>query len=136
VGDTVEVQHPVVPQTGLAVVLSRSLDLATGLASADFGWMASSDTHVVLAQQSVAFVANQPVSATLQTQGSDRIITLLEQDGRPIANAAVTLDGQTTRYTDSAGRVEFPVALTPPGNHTLDVVTQDGRTYSETVLIA
>ncbi len=136
VGDTVEVQHPIVPQAGLAIVLNRSLDLATGLTSAEFEWIASSNTRVVLVQQSVAFVANRPVSAAVQTQGSDRILTLVEQDGRPIANATVTLDGQTTRYTDSAGRVEFPVALMPPGNHSLSIVTQDGRTYSETVLIA
>ena len=136
VGDTVNVSHPVCLQTGNAIVVNRTLNLPTSLTDCELEFTASSSTRVVLVQQSNAFAANEPSSAVLQTIGSERVVTITEETtGEPIGNAAVTLDGQVTRYTDTAGVVEFPVAIMPAGMHTLDILTVDGRELSMTVLV-
>jgi hypothetical protein len=47
----------------------------------------------------------------------------------------VTLDGATTRITDAAGNVAFPVDLMLPGPHTLTAVAPDGAELTMLVYV-
>lgn len=135
VGDGVTLSHPMSPATGTHMVLSRETNLDTGAGSASVLVPVGDAPVVRLVNQSSAFDPAQYANAIVTNAGADRILTLVEQDGRPIANAAVTLDGGIVRYTDSAGRVSFPVSSMPAGEHVLAILTEDGRTLTMTVLI-
>jgi hypothetical protein len=69
------------------------------------------------------------------TQGSSRIVTITDDNGRPIANAACTLNRSLTRTTDSGGRVSFPISAMPPGSHIIDVVASGFQPFQLTVVI-
>lgn len=91
---------------------------------------------VRIVAQASRFAAQPLTGAAAQTVGDERIVTLTETSGEPIGQAAVTLRARSlTRYTDSSGRVSFPVASMPPGDHWLDVTTGDGRTLSLLVTV-
>ena len=82
-----------------------------------------------------AYTPEPYAGATVATQGSNRIITITDDTGRPIAGAACTLDGSLTRTSDSAGRVSFPVSAMPPGAHTIDVIATGYSPFRLTVVI-
>jgi hypothetical protein len=63
------------------------------------------------------------------------VLTITNDDGTPTVNAAVTLDGKLTRFSDSSGHVAFPATAMPAGAHTIDILTSDGRALSTTVLV-
>lgn len=135
VGDGIALNHPNSPANGTHMVLARETNLDTGASVATVRAPVGDAPVVRLVNQSGAFDPAQYANATVANAGSDRILTLVEQDGRPIANAAVQLDGGITRYTDSAGRVSFPVSAMPAGEHTLSILTTDNRTLTMTVLV-
>lgn len=135
VGDVIALAHPASPASGTYRVLSRDLDLDTGTTSVGIVAPVGDVPAVRLVAQSAAFDARQYASVGVETIGGERVLTLRSDDGTPIVGAAVTLDDSITRYTDAAGRVSFPAASMPPGEHTLSIVTADGRTLTTTVLI-
>lgn len=135
VGDTITASHPVLQYSGTATILSRTQKFSNGVSDIEFEAFIGQVPRVVITRQSEAFTANNYVGADVQSQGSERLLTLKEESGAPIVNAAVTLDGQTTRYTDASGRVSFPVAIMPVGTHTLTINTTDGRTLTTSVLV-
>ncbi len=135
VGQGVSLEHPAIPATGTHQVLTRSLTLSSGLTSIDLSVPIGSVPATRILQQSEAFDPQTYASAGIQTVGSDRVITLTNSDGTPIANAQVTLDGTLTRQSDSSGRVSFPASAMPPGTHVLHIITADGRTLDSSVLV-
>lgn len=135
-GDPVSLAHPLLPAIGAPfATIGRTLDLGAGTTDVQFRVPVGAAPTVVLAGQSYQFAPQQYAGVAVQTQGTDRILTLTNDDGSPIAGAAVTLDGAITHYTDGAGRVSFPASMMPPGEHTLVIVTSDGRTLTTTVLV-
>lgn len=126
--DPVRLDHDALPLGGVYVALSRVLDTATGLSVITFTVPTEAEPAVRIVRQSEAFAVD-PVQITTQNIGSDRVLTLHEQStGGPMVGASVTVDAQLTRTTDASGAVRFPAAMLPPGPHTLDIVTADGRT--------
>lgn len=133
-GMRVDLDHPRSPYAGAAMVLSAVIDAAAGTTEIGIRVSAGSVPRVVLVQQAAIIEAQQYASVTVQTQGTDRLLTVQGSDGAPLANARVVLDGQLVRYSDSAGRVLFPVSAMPLGEHTLEV--SDGTlTLTFTVLV-
>lgn len=130
VGNTVTIAHPGLPVSGAHLILSRSVDLDNDTCSIGLRIPCGDIPAVRLVRQSAASESQQYTSATVVTQGSERVLTLLDDrpGNPPIVAAQVTLDGGTQiRFTDAAGRVSFPVSSMPPGPHRLDVLTADGR---------
>ena len=82
-----------------------------------------------------AYTPEPYAGATVATQGTNRIITITDDTGRPITGAACTLDGSLTRTSDGAGRVSFPVSAMPPGAHTIDVIATGYSPFRLTVVI-
>ena len=82
-----------------------------------------------------AYTPEPYAGATVATQGTNRIITITDDTGRPIAGAACTLDGSLTRTSDGAGRISFPVSAMPPGAHTIDVIATGYSPFRLTVVI-
>lgn len=135
VGESIAIAHPAAPIGGIFVVLSREVDLDSGRVTASFVAPVGDMPAVRLVAQSAAFDTVQYDGVTVETRGTERVLTLREENRAPIVGAEVTLDGTLRRYTDAGGRVSFPVAAMPPGDHRLDIRTADGRTLTTTVLI-
>lgn len=137
VGDIVALDHVSLPVQGDYMILSRAVDFDADLTSIAFEVPVGDEPIVSLVRVSTAFSPEQYASVSGETSGSSYILTLREEDGRPMAGAAVTMDGSTTRYTDSGGRVSFPGNIATPGRHTLDIVTNDDppQTLSSIILI-
>jgi hypothetical protein len=136
VGDFVKLAHPVISCNQLLQVMARSRDLTADLTDVSLLVPVGPEPGVRLIGSSTAFTPLTFASLDLNTVGGNRIITLLNSDGSPIVNAAVTLDNETTRNTDASGTVSFPVSLMPPGDHLIYVSCQDGRTFSQTVTVS
>lgn len=116
-------------------VLASERVLDTGLCSIEAALPIGDVPRVVLREQGALF-APVPVGLSAQTVGSDRILTLrAQEDGTPLAGAAVTVDRTVTRTSDAAGRVVFPAAVLGPGQHRLDILTADGRALSLLVIV-
>jgi len=134
-GDGLSLDHARLPIAGTFRVMGRSVDLVTGISAVEFDVPAGPVPAVRMVRQSTQLEPEQYANVGILTQGDSRIINLIDEDGRPISQGAVTLNGETTRYTDSAGNVSFPVDLMPPGQHTLTILTSDGRTLTTTVTV-
>lgn len=135
IGDALSILHPASPAGGSHIVIAREWNLDSGLASVSVVVPVGDVPAVRLAAQSAAFETTQYAGVSVETRGSERVLTLREENGAPIVGAEVTLDGAIRRYTDAGGRVSFPVTAMPPGDHTLSIVTADGRPLTTTVLI-
>lgn len=119
-GDVVTASVPALGITGAALVVSSAiaevgstpvLELSAGTAPV-----------VEITSSATAYTPESYAGATVATSGSERTITVTGPDGRPIAGAQCTLNGATTRFSDGAGRVSFPLYLMPPGTHTIRIV--------------
>lgn len=82
-----------------------------------------------------AYTPEQYVGASVATQGNQRVITITDDTGAPLAGAQCTLDGSIVRTSDGAGRVSFPVSAMPPGPHTIDVLAVGFSPFRMTVII-
>jgi hypothetical protein len=135
VGESVTMAHPVVPVTGDHVVIGSELVFATGKTSIDIQAPAGGVPRTRIVQQSEAFDPQAYAGIGVQTVGTDRVFTLKNEDGTPMAGAAVTLPSGLTRFTDAGGRVAFPITSMPPGTYELSIVTADGRSLKTSVLV-
>lgn len=135
-GDDIAVSWPLPASQAVTVpVLSVERSLDTARASVDV-LLAVGEMPAVQLREQAALFAPIPIAISATTVGSDRIITLrAQEDGTPLAGAAVTIDGTLTRTSDAAGRVVFPAAVLTHGQHRLDIVTQDGRSLSLLVVV-
>lgn len=135
VGDFVQFNHPLLLYRSPLMVLSRERNLSTDKTKIGVSLGSGAVPTLKLLKQSSAFAQQQYVSLQVDTEGDQRVLTLLNEDGSPIINAQVTLDGQYTRTTDGAGKVTFPVSIMPPGYHQLAILTADGRSLTQTILV-
>lgn len=135
VGDTVTLAHPQCPVAGAHIVLARDYDVEAGTARVSVRAAAGDAPALRIVRQAAAFEPAQYAGVGVTTVGGERVLTLREETGLPIVGAAVTLDGTLSRTTDATGRVSFPVASMPAGEHVLIIVTADGRRLTTTVLI-
>lgn len=69
-----------------------------------------------------AYTPEAYAGATITEQGANRVVTITDDTGRPIAGARCTLDRTITRISDNGGRVTYPSSALGPGNHIIDVV--------------
>jgi len=136
VGQTVEVDHPSLPVSGAALVLSCESDPFTDYCAIAVEIPAGVDPRVRLVRTSVAFDPLQYAAAAIITQGSSRVVTLNDADGTPLTDARVTLNGGITVYSDSGGRCLFAVSAMPPGTHTLLITASDGQEFETQVVVA
>ena len=119
-GEVVNASVPSLGLSGEALVTSSQIT-DTGLTPALLLRVGTAPA-ITLAAQSVAYDPAQYAGATVVTTGDTRQMTVTGPDGRPIAGAQCTLNGSTTRVSDGAGRVSFPIWLMPAGAHTIRVV--------------
>jgi hypothetical protein len=135
VGDAIELGHPDLPVTGVHRVLERERELDAVDTVVGLRVPAGPVPSVRVVSQAERAASQPYAGAAVATQGDQRVITLREEDGRPIVGASVQLNGTITRRTDGGGRVSFPRLLMPAGEHTLTVTTADGRTLTTVVLV-
>lgn len=135
IGDVVALDHPTLPVQASAVVLGRELDAEAGSTAVRFAVPVGDVPAVRLVSQSAALDVQQYESVTIETIGSERVLTLRDTDGRPIVGASARLNDIITRFTDGAGRVSFPASAMPPGVHVIVITTADGRTLTTEVTV-
>lgn len=134
VGQTVNVAHPSLPVSGLAMVMACVADAFTDRCELEVELAAGAVPRVRLVRTSAAIEPLQYAAVWILTQGDSRVLNLQDADGSPLSDAAVTLNGQWTRYTDAGGRVLFPISLMAPGTHTLEIV-QAGQAFTVQVVV-
>lgn len=135
VGDVVTLAHPDSPVAGDHPVIAREVDLESVQSSVAVRAPVGAVPSVSLVRQSARSGPLEYPSVAIQSAGTERVITLKEADGTPIAGAQVTIDGRVVRQSDSLGRVTIPGYLLPPGEHEFVIKTQDGRTLTQVVLV-
>ncbi len=135
VGDAVVLDHDALPVTGTGMVLEHEWQPDSEAQSIGLVMPVGDLPAVRLLRQSQRAELLPFAGVAVETAGDVRVVTLREEDGRPIVGAQVTLNGQLVRTTDGAGRVSFPASAMPRGEHTLAVLTGDGRSLSTIVLV-
>jgi hypothetical protein len=135
IGDIVALDHPTLPVQTSAVVLGRELDAQDSSTRVRLELPVGDVPAVRLVSQSAALDVQQYEAITIETVGSERVLTLREADGRPIVGAACRLNDNITRFSDGAGRVSFPASAMPPGFHVIQVQTADGRSSEARVTV-
>ena len=128
---TVTVQQ--IGATGSALVESSSI--GQGYSTPVLRLALGAAPEISLATIAQAYTPEQYVGASVATQGNQRVITITDDTGAPLAGAQCTLDGSIVRMSDGAGRVSFPVSAMPPGSHTIDVLAAGFAPIRMTVII-
>jgi hypothetical protein len=123
------------PTPTSAVVLASNFDPMDDESEITFERLTATSSAIRIVQQSSAIEDRQLTRATVQTVGDNRRIKLPGDDGKPLANVNVLLDGTITRKSDAGGFVEFPVHATPPGIHTLAITNSNGTVTTIQLLI-
>lgn len=116
-GMTVLVDHSHAP-AGLAVLTSVSLDREQGSYTLKAEMHAASAPRVDLVRRGAALVPAANDAQQVTYRDGVATFTVLDENGQPMAGAAVTLDGLYTANTDASGQVQF---RTERGAHTLTV---------------
>jgi hypothetical protein len=135
IGQTVRLDHPVLPLASLNLVLGREFDVQAETTVVRLSLPVGDLPAVRVISQSSQLAAALYEGVSITTVGDERVLTLREADGRPIVGAAARLDDNITRFTDGAGRVSFPVRSMPPGVHVIQVLTADGRSLATEVTV-
>ena len=73
---------------------------------------------ITLTKQAGAFAPLGAGGVSVDYAAGVATLTILDDSSRPLAGARVTLDGGTTRITDSKGQVQFK---TSRGAHTISI---------------
>lgn len=126
-GQAALIDHPELPVSGREAILSVQITPDDGGMTVSFQIPDGSTPATRIVRQSFAISPMVYASAAIQSQGSERILTLKDDEGRPIANARVVLDGEIERYSDAGGRVVFPASVMAPGAHTLAITTESAQ---------
>lgn len=122
VGQVVDVNHPVVPRAGAAVVLSREYDPTTDQSSVICELPIGAVPALRLLRNSTASSALEPAQVSTQISNGQVEVVIADENGEPVAGADCTLDpdgANLTRRSDAAGRVVFPAWAATPGQHTI-----------------
>lgn len=130
-GQTVALRHPLVP-SGLAVVTALTHNREAGIYNVTAKMHTAAPARVVLLQRSggVDPAGAQPTGVSYRDGVATFVIT--DDQGNPLAGAAVTLDGAHTLNTNGAGQVQF---RTPRGSHVLTVQADGFASFEIEVLV-
>lgn len=130
-GAWVEMRHPLSPVQGRHRLLHATLDLASASLSCAIEAAVGEPPLIETTRLSEAYAPLVQAGLSVEVADSEIIFTARDEQGQPLAGARVTLDGQTQRVADAAGRVSFPVQR---GRHVL-WVQADGYPDTETVVV-
>lgn len=125
-GDYVQIDHPLLAANDPVPVLARTSDFQK--VALTLRVPLGPIPGIVIGQQSAQFDPNQYASATLTIQGPDRIIGIDDNDGNPLAGAAVfCVEANVTHYTNGQGDVRFSEDELPSGaTYTFNATSADG----------
>jgi hypothetical protein len=130
IGDTVRLDHALLPIEGAYRITSRSVDLDRGTTSIGFQVPAGPVPSVALMRQSSRLSA-QTESTASATVSSDNVEIVIVEPGtdKPSPQAKVTLNKTYERTADAAGVARFPRSWFLVGRtNLLEIVSVDGRT--------
>lgn len=116
-GDDVDLSHPWLP-TGTALVIDLTDDLIAAKAAIVCRMAAGPAPRIVITQQSTQFAPLPAGGVSVAYRDGVATLTILDETGKPLVGAEVTLDGSKMRVTDSKGQVQF---TTPRGTHHIEV---------------
>jgi hypothetical protein len=116
-GDDVILAHPWLP-AGTALVTDLEEQPLAMTSTLTCRLAAGPLPGITLTQQAGAFAPLGAGGVSVDYQGGVATLTILDDSSRPLAGARVTLDGGTTRITDSKGQVQFK---TSRGAHTISI---------------
>ncbi len=130
-GAWVQIDHPLSPIQGRHRLISAELDLSAASLACTVEAPVGAAPAIETMKLSTAFDPVIQPGVTVEVAGSEIIFTARDEQGRVLAGARITLNGQATRIADSAGRVSFPVAR---GRHVL-LIEADGYPATEAVVV-
>lgn len=130
-GAWVHIDHPLSPIAGRHRLISAELDLSAASLTCTVEAPVGDAPTIETTRLSSAFDPVIQPGVTVEVAGSEIIFTARDEQGRVLAGARITLNGQTTRIADSAGRVSFPVQR---GRHVL-LIEADGYPPAEVVVV-
>lgn len=116
-GQTVELAHPHAP-AGLALLTTVVHDREQAVLHITATLYADAAPAIEMQRHSTAIDAATAAEPSVNYRDGVATFTVSDDQGNPLANAVVTLDGLNTANTNSAGQVQFK---TPRGPHTLTV---------------
>lgn len=116
-GQTVQLAHPHAPAgPALVTAVSHNRESATLTITAELH--TESAPSVELQRRNGAIDPAGPAETTTNYRDGVATFTIYDEQGNPLANATVTLDGIYAADSDAAGKVQFK---TPRGPHTLTI---------------
>ncbi|MCL1961681.1 MAG: hypothetical protein FWG56_07920 [Desulfovibrionaceae bacterium] len=130
-GAWADVAHPLSPLAGRHRLLAARLDLSSASLQGEIEAPAGAEPEIETTQLSSAFDPLIQPGITVEIANGEIIFTARDEQGRVLAGARITLDGNATRIADSAGRVSFPVAR---GRHVL-LIEADGYPATEAAIV-
>lgn len=116
-GQTVELGHPHAP-AGRALLTVVALDREQALLQITATLFVDAAPRIEMQRRNTAIDAAASAESSVTYRDGVATFTVLDDQGNPLANAAVTLDGLYTSNTSATGKVQFK---TPRGPHTLSV---------------
>lgn len=116
-GDDVVINHPWLP-SGTAMVTDLEEQPLAMTATMTCRIAAGSVPIITLTKQAGAFAPLGAGGVSVDYAAGVATLTILDDSSRPLAGARVTLDGGTTRITDSKGQVQFK---TSRGTHAISI---------------
>ena len=121
-GDVVTASVPALGLSGSALVVASTIDERGSVPTITLAAGSAPSTSIVAS--TAAYEPETYTGVNVATVNGDRVVTITDTSGRPIAGASCRLNGSITRTSDSAGRVAFPVAQMPAGSHVIDITAQ------------
>ena len=121
-GDVVSASVPALGLSGAALVVASTIDERGSVPTITLAAGSAPSTAIVAS--TATYEPETYTGVNVATVNGDRVVTITDTSGRPIAGASCRLNGSITRTSDSAGRVAFPVAQMPPGSHVIDITAQ------------
>ncbi len=128
-GDPIAINHPWLP-AGNAQIKALDFDPDSARLGITLTMPAGERPAVELRSRSAAIKPDAADPLKITYKNGMATFTIADDTGAPIAGAAVTLDGQTTRQSDRYGAVQFK---TTRGEHTLSVTAAGYAPFEITV---
>lgn len=116
-GDDVTVSHLWIP-SGTALVVDLAEEPLAARATLTARLAAGPIPSIVITHQSAQFATLPAGGVSVAYRDGVATLTILDETGKPLVGAEVTLDGSKMRVTDSKGQVQF---TTPRGTHHIEV---------------
>ena len=131
-GTWVDVDHPLSPLQGRHRLVSADLDLAAATLACAIEAPVGAVPAIETARLSTAFEPVIQPGITVEVGKNEIIFTATDEQGKPLAGARITLDGNASRIADGAGRVSFPVQR---GRHMLLVEATGYQPFEVEVVV-